>query len=188
MMTQQPKRKRTRVTDFRPPSPSDDMMVHFKVIACDPKGYHFVGAPRLYSLFPKVAMDRLFPLVERDFPVGEVYTLMMGERQIRAVDTPEGLGTVAGECYEVKLLLLHLPNKKLTWFQKVEEKHMEVEEASATKESAGLAAPAETGTGASPVETGESSKVVSIEYGGAERYVQWFNGTEITGSETCWLH
>ena len=64
MMTQQPKRKKARVTDFRPTSPSDDMMVHFKVIACDPKGYPFAGAPRLYSLFLKVEMDRLFLLVE----------------------------------------------------------------------------------------------------------------------------
>ena len=154
---------KARVTDFRPPSPSDDMMVHFKVIACDPKGYPFVGAPRLYSLFPKVEMDRLFPLVERDFPVGEVYTLMMGDRQVRAVDNPEGLGTVIGKCYEIKLLLLHLPCKKLTWFQKVEEEHSDVEEASATMEPAGLVMSAETGASADPADAGESSKVVSIE-------------------------
>ena len=51
----------------------------------------------------------------------------------------------------------------VTWFQKVEEEHSEVEEASATMESAGLVTPADTGASAGPVEAGESPKVVSIE-------------------------
>ena len=163
MMTQEPPKKEDRVTDFRPPSPSDDMMVHFKVVACDPKGYPFVGAPRLYSLFPNVEMDRLFPLVERDFPVGDVYTLRMGGRQVRAVDTPAGLGAVVGRCYEVKLLLLHLPCREQTWFRKVEPKSASADEASATMESAGLTSLAEIASASPPVDKAEASKKVSVQ-------------------------
>ena len=117
---------------------ANQMIIHFELITYELKRYIFTGDSRLNILLSTVKRCRLFPLIERDFPVGKACTQRLGKRQAGTVDTSVRLGTIMNKYYEIRLLLLYLSCREQTWLKKIESKFNSTDQAEFTEESAKL--------------------------------------------------
>ena len=141
---------------------ANQMIIHFEIIKYELKRYTFTGDSRLNILLSTVKRCRLFPLVERDFPVGKACTQRLGKRQAGTGNPTGRLGTIMNRYHEIRLLLLYLPCREQTWFKTIESKFISTGQAGSTKEAAELTSLAKSTSNSKSAKGVENPKNIII--------------------------